>query len=126
MEPSENTYAQDLSELILAYAAVHWENVLSYSNLPVLSRILEDIEFPISLSQSTEWKVERNPGFYGLSPVKRNSGLGLKLEEFITTYVQYMVSLNARRIARYMELQDRDPEVRSIISSIERGVSFSI
>lgn len=89
VEPSENTHAQDLSELVLAYAAVPWENVLSYSNLPVLSRNLEDIEFPISLSQSTEWRVERNLGLYGLPPVKRNSALRLKLEQFITSYVQF-------------------------------------
>ena len=37
----------------------------------------------------------------------------------------YMVSLSARRIARYMEIQDLDSEVRSVISSIERGVPFS-
>ena len=89
VEPSANTHAQDLSDLVLAYAPVPWENILSYSNLPVLSRDLGDIEFPTNLSQSTEWRVERNLGLYGLPPVKRNSALGLKLEQFIASYVQF-------------------------------------
>lgn len=89
VEPSANAHAQDLSELVLAYAAVPWENVLSYSNLPVLSKDLRDIEFPTHISQSTEWRVERNLGLYGLPPVNLNSALGLKLEQFITAYVQF-------------------------------------
>ncbi len=89
VETSSSAHAQDLSELVLAYAAVPWENVLSYSNLPVLSKDLRDIEFPTSISQSTEWRVERNLGLYGLHPVNLNSALALKLEQFITAYVQF-------------------------------------
>ena len=89
VEASANAHAQDLSELILAYAAVPWENVLSYSNLPVLSKDLGGIEFPTSISQSTEWRVERNLGLHGLSPVNPSSALVLKLEQFITTYVRF-------------------------------------
>ncbi len=89
VELSNNTHARDLSDLVLAYAAVPWESILSYSGLPTLSRDLVGVEFPTSLSQSTEWRVERNLGLYGLPPVKQSSALCLKLGQFITDYVQF-------------------------------------
>ena len=89
VELSTNTHARDLSDLVLAYAAIPWESILSYSSLPALSRDLVGVEFPGNLSQSTEWRVERNLGLYGLPPVKQSSALRLKLEQFITDYVQF-------------------------------------
>ena len=89
VEPSTNNHAQSLSDLVLAYAQVPWENILSYSNLPILSRDLGSAEFPANISQSTESRVERNLGLYGFPPGKRNSTLSLKLEQFITAYVEF-------------------------------------
>ncbi|MDH2906310.1 MAG: MarR family transcriptional regulator [Methanomassiliicoccales archaeon] len=89
VEPSSNSHARNLTDLILAYAQIPWENVLAYSSLPILSRDLGGAEFPTSISQSTRWRVEHNLGLYGLPPGKRNLTLSLKIEQFINAHVEF-------------------------------------